>query len=68
VTGRVLPTSFFHRPVAEVARDLLGAVVVSRVDGVLTSGRIVETEAYLGCEDPASHAYRGRRNAQNAGI
>jgi len=68
MTGRVLPVRFFHRPAAEVARDLLGAVVVSRIDGLLTSGRIVETEAYLGYEDPASHAYRGRRNAQNAGI
>lgn len=59
---------FFHRPAAEVARDLLGAVVVSLVDGVLTSGRIIETEAYLGHEDPASHAWRGRRHAQNEGI
>jgi DNA-3-methyladenine glycosylase len=64
----VLPLRFFHRPAAEVARDLLGAVVVSRVGGVLTSGRIIETEAYLGHEDPASHAYRGRRHAQNEGI
>ena len=68
MTGRVLPVRFFYRPAAEVARDLLGAVVVSRVDGVVTSGRIVETEAYLGYEDSASHAWRGRRNAQNAGI
>ena len=37
MTGRILPLSFFRRPVAEVARDLLGAVVVSRVGGVLTS-------------------------------
>lgn len=68
MTGRALPLRFFHRPAAEVARDLLGAVVVSRIGGVLTSGRIIETEAYLGYEDPASHAYRGRRNAQNEGI
>jgi DNA-3-methyladenine glycosylase len=68
VTGRILGPRFFHRPVTEVARDLLGAVVVSRIGGVVTSGRIVETEAYLGCEDPASHAWRGRRHAQNDGI
>ena len=39
-----------------VARDLLGAVLVTRARGVLTAGRIVETEAYLGPEDAASHA------------
>jgi DNA-3-methyladenine glycosylase len=39
-----------------VARDLLGCVLVSRIRGVLTAGRIVETEAYLGPEDAASHA------------
>jgi DNA-3-methyladenine glycosylase len=39
-----------------VARELLGCVLVSRVGGPLTAGRIVETEAYLGPEDGASHA------------
>jgi len=39
-----------------VARDLLGCVLVSRIGGPLTAGRIVETEAYLGPEDGASHA------------
>jgi DNA-3-methyladenine glycosylase len=39
-----------------VARDLLGCILVSRLGGVLTAGRIVETEAYLGPEDAASHA------------
>ena len=68
MTSPVLPVRFFHRPAAEVARDLLGAVVVSRLGDVMVSGRIIETEAYLGYEDPASHAYRGRRHAQNQGI
>jgi len=63
-----LPVSFFHRPVAEVAQDLIGRVLVSRLGGVLVAGRIVETEAYLGAEDPASHAWQGRRTARNEAL
>jgi len=66
--GRVLPQSFFKRPAPEVARDLLGAVLVSRIGGREVSGRISEAEAYLGSEDPASHAWNGRRHAQNEGL
>ncbi|HUF13744.1 MAG TPA: DNA-3-methyladenine glycosylase [Longimicrobiales bacterium] len=51
-----LPAAFYQRGAEVVARDLLGAVVVSDVGGVRTAGRIVETEAYLGAPDPASHA------------
>ncbi len=50
----------------DVARDLLGALLVTVKDGELVGGRIVETEAYLGADDPGSHAStRGvtRRNA-----
>ena len=58
---------FFTRPVHEVARALLGARLVSTVEGVRTVGVIVETEAYGGTDDPASHAAtrvgRTRRNA-----
>lgn len=57
-----LPESFYRRSdVTAVARDLLGAVLCSRISGVFTSGRIVETEAYEGCTDRASHAFAGRR-------
>ncbi len=63
-----LPVRFFDRPTEVVARELLGAVVVSRVDGRLTAGRIVETEAYLGYDDPASHGYRHRQHERNAAL
>ena len=60
-----LPVAFFRRPAETVAADLLGMEVVSSVEAETTSGRIVETEAYLGYYDPASHGYLHRRNARN---
>lgn len=52
----VLPRSFFERDTVTVARELLGKIIVSRVGELPTGGRIVETEAYLGADDPGSHA------------
>ncbi len=56
---------FFARPTLDVARELLGTLVVRQLDGELTVGRIVETEAYCGPTDLASHARAGltRRTA-----
>jgi DNA-3-methyladenine glycosylase len=63
-----LPVAFFRRPTEVVAAELLGMVVVSTVGGEVTEGRIVETEAYLGYDDPASHGYLHRRNARNGAL
>jgi DNA-3-methyladenine glycosylase len=63
-----LPVAFFRRPTEVVAAELLGMVVASTVGGEVTEGRIVETEAYLGYDDPASHGYLHRRNARNAAL
>ena len=51
-----LPRRFYLRPARAVARDLLGCVLVARRGATITAGRIVETEAYFGPEDRASHA------------
>ena len=53
--SRIVARSFYMRPAEEVARDLLGKILVH--DNL--AGRIVETEAYLGLDDRAAHASRG---------
>lgn len=54
-----MPRSFYAREPVQVAHDLIGAYLVRYVEGAELVGRIVETEAYRGHHDPASHAYRG---------
>ncbi len=55
-----LPRTFYERPTVVVARELLGKVLVRQIEGEILSGRIVETEAYRGRDDPASHAHWGK--------
>lgn len=60
-----LRASYYQRSdVVEIARDLLGKLIVTKWDGLVTAGRIVETEAYQGITDRASHAYASRRTAR----
>jgi len=54
-----LGLNFFDRPTLTVAQDLLGAILVRKINSSLLTGMIVETEAYMGEDDPASHAYGG---------
>ncbi len=63
---RKLPLSFYQRNnVLEIAKDLLGKLLVTKFDDITTSARIVEVEAYAGINDKASHAVGGRRTARN---
>ena len=61
-----LAFDFYNREnVLQIAEELLGKLLVTTKDGITTSGRIVECEAYAGAPDKASHAYGGRRTNRN---
>ncbi|HKO81348.1 MAG TPA: DNA-3-methyladenine glycosylase [Chitinophagaceae bacterium] len=61
-----LGLDFYRREnVLQITEDLMGKLLVTKKDGITTSGRIVETEAYAGAPDKASHAFGGRRTNRN---
>ncbi len=61
-----LPVQFYKGPdVVLIARELIGKIIVTCFNGEYTSGRIVETEAYIGLTDRASHSFGGKRTARN---
>lgn len=61
-----IPLSFYDRTdVILIAKELLGKIVVTQINGKRTSGRIVETEAYVAVVDKASHSFGGRRTPKN---
>lgn len=61
-----LPIEFYSREdVVQIAKDLLGKIIITKLDGNTTTARIVETEAYIGLTDKASHSFAGKRTSRN---
>ena len=65
VRGERCGRDFFDRPCEDLAKALLGCVLVRVCEGEECRGRVVETEAYLGGEDRAAHSYNGHRTERN---
>ena len=59
-TRHILPRTYFNRPTLRVARSLIGKYLVRVVDGRIIEGKILEVEAYVGSQDKACHASKGR--------
>jgi DNA-3-methyladenine glycosylase len=61
-----LPRSFYLREnVLQISEELLGKFLVTKINGIITSGMITEVEAYNGIIDKASHSFSGRRTPRN---
>lgn len=56
---------YMGKDVVALARQLIGKIIVTRINDCTTKARIVETEAYIGLTDRASHSFNGRRTARN---
>jgi DNA-3-methyladenine glycosylase len=57
---RIISRSFYERLTTQVAYDLVGCCIVRIIDDQILMGEIIETEAYQGSDDPASHAFCGK--------
>jgi DNA-3-methyladenine glycosylase len=64
-SAKRLTRSFYTQPTLKVAKDLLGKYIVRKIGDRKLTGKIVETEAYIGPGDKASHAYGGRITSRN---
>lgn len=62
---KLTPRFYQRQDVVQIAKELIGKVVITHINGVTTSGRIAETEAYMAHVDKASHAYSGKRTNRN---
>lgn len=61
-----LPIQFYKgTDVVLIAKELIGKIIITNFNGLITSARIVETEAYIGLTDRASHSFGGKRTARN---
>ena len=58
--GKILSRRYFARPTVQVARSLIGKYLVRSIDELMLAGKIVEVEAYVGTQDKACHASKGR--------
>lgn len=65
IVKKLEPDFYLRDNVLQVSRELIGKFLVTNIDGQLTSGMIIETEAYNGVIDKASHAYGGKRTKRN---
>lgn len=63
---KAIPRSFYEKNTVDVAKNLLGKLLVRRIDGMIISGIISETEAYRYKDDPASHSFGGRTERNKA--
>ena len=61
----MLDRKYFRKNTLDLAKDLLGNILVRKIDGQIIMAKIVETEAYLGVNDRACHTFLGKKTDRN---